>query len=240
MATIRSTQQNRLCRDRRLRYRGGVRWFLARPVAAAMGRCGEPGDPRRRPLRERSLRSVSGGSLAIRTPRSGTCRTPTASGPRKIVMRFSETQIRAAVEQGAYEDPRAIDYLTRTLLERQLATGRAWFSRVSPLDQFAIDDAARLSFATSRSSTSAIRPVTRYVARSVRLRRPRARVARRCRRRSPRELAGAARLPRPHDGYTIVRAERGARRPCTCTTVRIHMRTRSAGAYAARVGIRRS
>jgi len=46
----------------------------------------------------------------------------------KIVMRFSETQIRAAVEQGAYEDPRAIDYLTRTLLERQLATGRAWFS----------------------------------------------------------------------------------------------------------------
>jgi len=52
----------------------------------------------------------------------------------KIVMRFSEAHIRAALEQGRFEDERAVPYLTRVLLERQRKTGRYWFSRVNPVD----------------------------------------------------------------------------------------------------------
>jgi hypothetical protein len=61
----------------------------------------------------------------------------------KIVMRFSPGLIRTAVERGAYVDPAAVDYLTRTLVSRQRKTGRYWFSQVNPLDDFTVSDAGR-------------------------------------------------------------------------------------------------
>ncbi|HEU5060718.1 MAG TPA: hypothetical protein VFU21_29510 [Kofleriaceae bacterium] len=66
----------------------------------------------------------------------------------KILVRFTRAQIRAAVEQGRYSDPRAVDYITRTLVERQRKTARHWFARVAPLDRFAVESAggARLCF----------------------------------------------------------------------------------------------
>lgn len=57
----------------------------------------------------------------------------------KIVMSFSDEQIRVAVEQGQYSDPAATDYLTRTIIERRDITGRYWFSRMTPLDRFRIE-----------------------------------------------------------------------------------------------------
>jgi len=54
----------------------------------------------------------------------------------KLVMRFSPQQIRAAVEAGRFDDARAVDYLTRVLVERQRKTGAYWFARVNPLDGF--------------------------------------------------------------------------------------------------------
>jgi len=54
----------------------------------------------------------------------------------KIVMRFTPEQIRAAVEEGRYQDPAAADYLTRTLIERQRKIGQYWFNVVTPLDRF--------------------------------------------------------------------------------------------------------
>jgi hypothetical protein len=56
----------------------------------------------------------------------------------KIVIRFSPQQIRAVVETGRLSDPRAVDYLTSTLVARQHAVARYWFDRVNPLDHFAI------------------------------------------------------------------------------------------------------
>ena len=67
----------------------------------------------------------------------------------KIVMSFTEGQIRAAVHAGQLSDPEAEDYLVRTLIERQRKIGRFAFSRVNPLDQFNISGAgesARLEF----------------------------------------------------------------------------------------------
>jgi hypothetical protein len=56
----------------------------------------------------------------------------------KLAMRFSREQLHAAVETARLSDPRAVEYLTDTLVARQRATARHWFSRVNPLDQFAV------------------------------------------------------------------------------------------------------
>jgi len=67
----------------------------------------------------------------------------------RILIRFSPAQIRAAVETGRLSDPRAVDYLTATLVARQRAAARYWFDRVNPLDHFAIashDGGAELCF----------------------------------------------------------------------------------------------
>jgi hypothetical protein len=67
----------------------------------------------------------------------------------KILIRFTPAQLRAAVEQGRYTDRRAVDYIVKTLIERQRKTARYWFARVAPLDRFAVESAgggARLCF----------------------------------------------------------------------------------------------
>ncbi len=60
----------------------------------------------------------------------------------KIIARFTRAQIRAAVEAGRFSDPRAIDYITDTLVARQRVTIAHWFARVNPLDNFAIDSSS--------------------------------------------------------------------------------------------------
>jgi hypothetical protein len=56
----------------------------------------------------------------------------------KILIRLTPAHIRAAVEQGKYPDPRATDYMTRTLIERQRKAARYYFERTAPLDRFEV------------------------------------------------------------------------------------------------------
>jgi hypothetical protein len=58
----------------------------------------------------------------------------------KIVMSFSDEQLKAVVEEGQYSNQEARDYLLRTLIERRDKIGRYYFSRVIPLDNFAINE----------------------------------------------------------------------------------------------------
>src|SRR6185503_17862966 len=59
----------------------------------------------------------------------------------KIIARFTKEQIRTALEQGHYEDPRAVDYLTEVMAARQRVAVRWAFTRsVAPLDQFVLGD----------------------------------------------------------------------------------------------------
>src|SRR5262249_29662131 len=44
--------------------------------------------------------------------------------------------------EGRFEDPRAVDYLTNTLLARQRKIGAYWFARVNPLDHFTVQNGA--------------------------------------------------------------------------------------------------
>jgi hypothetical protein len=56
----------------------------------------------------------------------------------KILIRFTEPQLRAAVSEAKLTDPRAAAYLVRNLIGRQRKTARYWFSRVNPVDNLSL------------------------------------------------------------------------------------------------------
>ncbi len=54
----------------------------------------------------------------------------------KMVMSFSDEDIRVIVESGQITNPEAEEYLIQTLKVRRDKIGRYWFSKVNPLDKF--------------------------------------------------------------------------------------------------------
>lgn len=60
----------------------------------------------------------------------------------KLMMRLKPHELAAIVSEAKLTDPRAAEYITKTLLYRQRATARYWFERVAPLDAFAIETTA--------------------------------------------------------------------------------------------------
>ncbi|NQU05845.1 MAG: hypothetical protein HQ568_07115 [Calditrichaeota bacterium] len=54
----------------------------------------------------------------------------------KLVMSFTDEQLAAVVAEAKYPDSEAAEYLLKTLIERRYITGRYWFNRVAPLDDF--------------------------------------------------------------------------------------------------------
>lgn len=57
----------------------------------------------------------------------------------KIVMSFSDEQIRAVVETAQYENPEDEEYMINTLIARRDIIGRYWYEKVNPLDHFRFD-----------------------------------------------------------------------------------------------------
>ena len=57
----------------------------------------------------------------------------------KLVASFSDAQIEAAIEAAGYEDPRAREFLLRTLIQRRDKVVRYWFGLVAPLDFFRVE-----------------------------------------------------------------------------------------------------
>ncbi|UCH84419.1 MAG: hypothetical protein JSW50_01645 [Candidatus Latescibacterota bacterium] len=67
----------------------------------------------------------------------------------KIVMSFTDEQIRAAVEMGGLTNEAAENYLVKTIAERRDKIGRYWYAQVNPLDRFVLVesmDGQRLQF----------------------------------------------------------------------------------------------
>jgi hypothetical protein len=62
----------------------------------------------------------------------------------KVVLAFTDDDIRALLETGEFGDPRVVDYLEATLVERRNKIGRTYFSKVLPLDQFRVDNGVLL------------------------------------------------------------------------------------------------
>jgi hypothetical protein len=143
----------------------------------------------------------------------------------KILIRFTRDQIRAAVEAGRLSDPAATDYLVDVLVARQRTTARYWFSRVNPLDRFAVDDADGVCFDDLLLTHDLARPgeTTTYRVKTHD-RKGRALAG------GDRELAatadgrsctGALELAPGDDGYTIVSVETLRPRPIGSTFVHV-------------------
>jgi hypothetical protein len=58
----------------------------------------------------------------------------------RLLLRITPEHLRTALEAGKFEDPRAVDYLLRVLSGRQKKSARYWLERVSPLDDFTVDE----------------------------------------------------------------------------------------------------
>lgn len=58
----------------------------------------------------------------------------------KQVIAFTDEQIREIVKSGQYSDPKATDWVTKCLIERRNKIGKAYFSKVLPLDRFETRD----------------------------------------------------------------------------------------------------
>ena len=57
----------------------------------------------------------------------------------KIVMSFTDEQLKAVVDEALYPDPGASDYVLKVLKERRDITGRYWFEAVAPIDNFSLE-----------------------------------------------------------------------------------------------------
>jgi hypothetical protein len=62
----------------------------------------------------------------------------------KIVMTFTDDDIRTIVETGKFSNPVSTDYLVKMLAERRDKIGRTFFSRILPLDHFRVENAELL------------------------------------------------------------------------------------------------
>jgi hypothetical protein len=56
----------------------------------------------------------------------------------RIILSFTEPEIRAMVEAGQYLDPKDTDYIVKTLLERRQLLARYWLSKVDALADFSL------------------------------------------------------------------------------------------------------
>ena len=56
----------------------------------------------------------------------------------RIVMAFTDEQIRAIVKAGRLSDPKAEAYLIECLIKRREKIGRYWLNQINPLDEFKI------------------------------------------------------------------------------------------------------
>jgi len=75
----------------------------------------------------------------------------------KIVMSFSDEDLRAIVEAGRISNPDAEEHLVDILRERRDKIGRYWFDRINPLDRFSVETEESPSVADGSSGASADR-----------------------------------------------------------------------------------
>jgi hypothetical protein len=79
-----------------------------------------------------------------------------------IVAKFSDEAIRAVVEKAQYSDPRAIDYMTATLVTRRDKVVRRWLTGVNPLVDVALGADGRLTFVNAAVRAGAASPAREY------------------------------------------------------------------------------
>jgi len=60
----------------------------------------------------------------------------------RVILSFTEPELRSMIETGEYSNPRTVDYILRTLLERRQMVARTWLLKVDGLADFSIRPSA--------------------------------------------------------------------------------------------------
>jgi hypothetical protein len=80
----------------------------------------------------------------------------------RLVSRFSEELLRAIVGQAQYDDPRAAEYVTQTLIERRDKIARVWLNAVNPVVDFSLTADGSLAFSNAAVAAGAASPAASY------------------------------------------------------------------------------
>jgi hypothetical protein len=80
----------------------------------------------------------------------------------RLVSRFSDALIRAIVEAVGYDDPRATEYLTRTLIDRRDTIARVWLNGVNPVVDVTLAADGTLAFSNAAVAAGAATPAAGY------------------------------------------------------------------------------
>jgi hypothetical protein len=67
----------------------------------------------------------------------------------RLVSRFSDAAIRAIVQSAGYDDPSAVEYLTRTLIRRRDIVARQWLNGVNPITDVLLSPTGALTFSNA-------------------------------------------------------------------------------------------
>ena len=81
----------------------------------------------------------------------------------RLVSRFTDEKIKAIVDAVGYDDSRAAEYLTRTLIDRRDAVARVWLNGVNPIVDIALATNGTLTFDNAAVKANAAKPATRYL-----------------------------------------------------------------------------
>jgi len=80
----------------------------------------------------------------------------------RLVTRFSDEALRAIVGEVGYDDPRAAEYLVRTLIERRDRIARVWLTGVNPVTGFKLAADGALTFSNAAVDAEVAPPPARY------------------------------------------------------------------------------
>ena len=83
----------------------------------------------------------------------------------RIVAAIDEEAVAAVVRSAKFTDPRATEYLTKTLLERRTKVLSAWLNGTNPVVDLALSEAGELTFANAATRAAVAKPADRYTVR---------------------------------------------------------------------------
>jgi hypothetical protein len=81
----------------------------------------------------------------------------------RIVAQFSEEAIRAIVAKGRYSDPRAAEYIVKTLMQRREKVLRTWLTRVLPIERVRLDPSGGVTFENTAVKAGISEPPEHYL-----------------------------------------------------------------------------
>jgi hypothetical protein len=87
----------------------------------------------------------------------------------RIVARFSDEAVRAIVEKAKFSDPRATEYLTKTLIARRDKVLKAWLNDVNPVIDPVLDASGALTFGNAAVAARVAEPPSTYTLQWFRL-----------------------------------------------------------------------